>query len=178
MLLTDTVSLAEYKNHIYRFSYIINEIVEYLTCKKHLGECLKIANCFALKVIAPYHVPFSDSSRLISSHFLFPLIFKFPCTMGENIRIFHIEIIYFIGCNITTVIVIIFTKSTFELFDQLIPEIRTYLDSGVSNSVYCSILGRNLSAQSGGIFFKLFFERDVLRIQDIKIVIHLVIFFG
>ena len=32
--------------------------------------------------------------------------------------------------------------------------------------------------ESGGIFFKLFFERDVLRIQDIKIVIHLVIFLG
>ena len=31
---------------------------------------------------------------------------------------------------------------------------------------------------SGGIFFKLFFERDVLRIQDIKIVIHLVVFLG
>ena len=51
--------------------------------------------------------------------------------MGKNIRIFHIEIIYLIGCNITAVIVIILTKSTFELFDQLIPKIRTYLDSGV-----------------------------------------------
>ena len=48
-------------------------------------------------------------------HLLFPLIFKFPCTMGEDIRIFHIEIIHLIGCNITTVIVIILTKSTFEL---------------------------------------------------------------
>ena len=37
--------------------------------------------------------------------------------MGKNIRIFHIEIIYLIGGNITTVIVIIFTESTFELFD-------------------------------------------------------------
>lgn len=51
--------------------------------------------------------------------------------MGEDIRIFHIEIIHFIGCNITTVIVIIFTESPLELFNQLIPEIRTYLDSGI-----------------------------------------------
>ena len=50
-------------------------------------------------------------------------MFKFPCTMGEDIRIFHIEIIYLIGGNITAVIVIILTKSTFELLDQLIPEI-------------------------------------------------------
>ena len=64
-------------------------------------------------------------------HLLFPLIFKFPGTMGKNIRIFHIEIIYLIGGNITAVIVIILTKSTFELLNQLIPEIRTYLDSGV-----------------------------------------------
>ena len=35
--------------------------------------------------------------------------------MGEDIRIFHIEIIHFIGCNITTVIVIIFTERTFKL---------------------------------------------------------------
>jgi DNA-binding XRE family transcriptional regulator len=48
-------------------------------------------------------------------HLLFPLIFKFPGTMGKNIRIFHIEIIYLIGGNITAVIVIILTKSTFEL---------------------------------------------------------------
>ena len=51
--------------------------------------------------------------------------------MGENIRIFHIKIIHLIGYNITTVIVVIFTESTFELFNQLIPKIRTYLDSGV-----------------------------------------------
>ena len=25
------------------------------------------------------------------SHLLFPLIFKFPCTIGENIRILHIQ---------------------------------------------------------------------------------------
>ena len=49
--------------------------------------------------------------------------------MGENIRILHIEIIHLIGCNITAVIVIIFTKSTFELLNQFITEIRTYLDS-------------------------------------------------
>ena len=49
------------------------------------------------------------------SHLLFPLIFKFPGTMGKNIRIFHIEIIYLIGGNITAVMVIILTKSTFEL---------------------------------------------------------------
>ena len=29
---------------------------------------------------------FLSSCRLISPHFLFSLIFKFPCTMGENIR--------------------------------------------------------------------------------------------
>ena len=57
--------------------------------------------------------PFLSPNRLILSHFLFPLIFKFPCTMGENIRILHIEIIHLIGCNITTVIVIILTESTF-----------------------------------------------------------------
>ena len=80
-----------------------------------------------------FHImwPFLRASRLISSHLLFPLIFKFPCTIGENIRVFHIEIIHLIGCNITTVIVIIFTESPLELFNQLIPEIRTYLDSGV-----------------------------------------------
>ena len=44
--------------------------------------------------------------------------------MGEDIRIFHIEIIHLIGCNITAVIVIIFTESTFELLYQLVPEIR------------------------------------------------------
>ena len=71
-----------------------------------------------------FHImwPFLRASRLISSHLLFPLIFKFPCTMGENIRILHIEIIHLIGGNITTVIVVIFTESTFELFNQLIPK--------------------------------------------------------
>ena len=37
------------------------------------------------------------------------------------------------------VIVIIFTESTFELLDQLIPEIRTYLDSGVQQ--FCIVDG-------------------------------------
>ena len=122
---------------------------------------------------------FLSSGKLISPHLLFPLIFKFPCTMGENIRIFHIEIIYLIGGNITAVIVIILTKSTFELLDQLIPEIRTYLDSGVQQ--FCILFRfrtKFFFPESGGIFFKLFFERDVLRIQDIKIVIHLVVFLG
>ena len=99
--------------------------------------------------------------------------------MGEDIRIFHIEIIHLIGCNITTVIVIIFTESTFELFDQLIPKIRTYLDSGVQQ--FCILFRfrtKFFFPESGGVFFKLFLERDVLRIQDIKIVIHLVIFLG
>ena len=99
--------------------------------------------------------------------------------MGEDIRIFHIEIIHLIGCNITTVIVIILTKSTFELLDQLIPEIRTYLDSGVQQ--FCLLFRfrtKFFFPESGGVFFKLFLERDVLRIQDIKIAIHLVIFFG
>ena len=53
--------------------------------------------------------------------------------MEEDIKIFHIEIIHLIGCNITTVIVIIFTESTFELFDQLIPkhpELREYRKGG------------------------------------------------
>ena len=36
--------------------------------------------------------------------FLFPLIFKFPGTMREAIGIFHIEIIHFMGCDITIVI--------------------------------------------------------------------------
>ena len=82
-----------------------------------------------------FHImwPFLSPSRLISPHFLFSLIFKFPCTMGENIRVFHIEIIHLIGCNITTVIVIIFTKNTFELLNQLISEIRTYLNSGTNS---------------------------------------------
>ena len=44
---------------------------------------------------------FISPSRLISPYFPFPLIFQFPCTMGEDIRIFHIEIIHLIGCNIT-----------------------------------------------------------------------------
>ena len=108
---------------------------------------------------------FLSSSRLISSNFLFSLMFKFPCTMGEDIRIFHIEIIYLIGGNITAVIVIILTKSTFELLDQLIPEIRTYLDSGVQQ--FCILFRfrtKFFFPESGGIFFKLFFERDVLRI--------------
>ena len=99
--------------------------------------------------------------------------------MGENIRILHIEIIHLIGCNITTVIIVIFTKSTFELFNQLIPEIRTYLDSGIQQ--FCVLFWfrtKFFFPESGGIFFKLFFERDVLRIQDIKIVIHLVVFLG
>jgi hypothetical protein len=42
--------------------------------------------------------------------------------MGKNIRIFHIEIIYLIGCNITAVIVIIITKSTFETVRSAYPE--------------------------------------------------------
>ena len=99
--------------------------------------------------------------------------------MGENIRVFHIEIIHLIGCNITTVIVIIFTESPLELFNQLIPEIRTYLDSGVQQlCILFRFRTKFFFPESGGIFFKLFFERDVLRIQDIQIVIHLVIFFG
>ena len=59
----------------------------------------------------------ADVMKNSQVYFLFSLIFKFPYTMGEDIRIFHIEIIHLIGCNITTVIVIIFTESTFELFD-------------------------------------------------------------
>ena len=77
--------------------------------------------------------------------------------MGKNIRIFHIEIIYLIGCNITMVIVIIFTESTFELFDQLIPKIRTYLDSGVQQ--FCILFwfrAKFFFSESGGVFFKLF----------------------
>ena len=65
------------------------------------------------------------------SQFLFPLIFKFPGTMREAIGIFHIEIIHFMGCDITIVIVIIFTKSTFELLNQFLSESRSYLDSGI-----------------------------------------------
>ena len=38
--------------------------------------------------------------------------------MGEDIRIFHIEIIYLIGGNITAVIVIILTKSTFAIMKK------------------------------------------------------------
>ena len=99
--------------------------------------------------------------------------------MGEKIRVFHIEIIHLIGCNITAVIVIIFTENTFELFDQLIPKIRTYLDSGVQQfCILFRLRTKFFFPESGGIFFKLFFERDVLRIQDIKIVIHLVVFLG
>ena len=83
------------------------------------------------------------------------------------------------ACNITAVIVIILTKSTFELLEQLIPENRTYLDSGVQQfGILFWFRTKFFFPESGGIFFKLFFERDVLRIQDIKIVIHLVIFFG
>ena len=85
--------------------------------------------------------------------------------MGENIRILHIEIIHLIGCNITTVIVIIFTESTFELFEQLNPKIRTYLDSGVQQ--FCILFRfrtKFFFQESGSIFLKLFFERDVLRI--------------
>jgi hypothetical protein len=85
--------------------------------------------------------------------------------MRENIRILHIEIIHLIGCNITAVIVIILTESTFELFDQLIPKIRTYLDSGVQQ--FCILFRfrtKFFFSESGSIFFKLFFERDVLRI--------------
>lgn len=76
--------------------------------------------------------------------------------MGENIRILHIEIIHLIGCNITAVIVIIFTKSTFELLNQLITEIRTYLDSGIQQ--FCVLFWfrtKFFFPESGGIFFKL-----------------------
>ena len=45
-------------------------------------------------------------------HLLFFLIFKFPGTMGENIRIFHIKIIHLIGGNITMVIVVIFARKS------------------------------------------------------------------
>ena len=51
--------------------------------------------------------------------------------MRENIRILHIKIVYLFGCNVTAVIVIIFTKSCFELGNQIIPEIWADLDSGV-----------------------------------------------
>ena len=75
--------------------------------------------------------------------------------MGEDIRIFHIEIIHLIGCNITTVIVIIFTESTFKLFDQLIPKIRTYLDSGVQQfCVLFWIRTKFFFPESNGVFFK------------------------
>ena len=113
---------------------------------------------------------FLSPSRLISPYFLFSLIFKFPCTMGEDIRIFYIEIIHLIGCNITTVIVIIFTESIFELFDQLIPKIRTYLDSGVQQfCVLFWIRTKFFFPESSGVFFELFFKGDVLRIKNIKI---------
>ena len=122
---------------------------------------------------------FLSPSRLISPNFLFSLIFKFPCTMGEDIRIFHIEIIHFIGCNITTVIVIIFIECTFELLYQFVPKIRTYLDSGIQQfCVLFRIRMKFFFSESGGVFFKLLFKGEVLRIQDIKIVIHLVIFLG
>ena len=59
------------------------------------------------------------------------------------------------------------------------PKIRTYLDSGIQQ--FCVLFWfrtKFFFPESGGIFFKLFFERDVLRIQDIKIVIHLAVFLG
>ena len=85
--------------------------------------------------------------------------------MGEDIRIFHIEIIHLIGCNITAVIVIIFTESTFELLYQLVPEIRTYLDSGIQQfCVLFWIRTKFFFPESSGVFFKLLFKGDVLRI--------------
>lgn len=75
--------------------------------------------------------------------------------MGENIRIFHIKIIHLIGGNITAMIVIILTKSTFELLNQLIPKIRTYLDSGVQQ--FCILFWfrtKFFFPESGNIFFK------------------------
>ena len=103
---------------------------------------------------------FLSPSRLISPNFLFSLIFKFPCTMGEDIRIFHIEIIHLIGCNITTVIVIIFTESTFELFDQLSRKSGRIWILVHSNSVYCSGSGWNFSSRKAAASFLSCFLRE------------------
>ena len=88
------------------------------------------------------------------------LIFKFPVTMGENIRIFHIEIIHLIGCNITTVIVIIFTKNTFELLNQLISEIRTYLNSGTNSLMRSKPASEDKSPPSKFILICLLLSND------------------
>ena len=85
----------------------------------------------------------------------------------------------FLDCIDAQEVVIIFTESTFKLFDQLIPKIRTYLDSGVQQfCVLFWIRTKFFFPESNGVFFKLFFKGDVLRIKNIKIVIHLVIFLG
>ena len=66
--------------------------------------------------------------------------------MGEDIRIFPIEIIHFIGCNITTVIVIIFTESPLSCSISLSRKsgriwILTSLQNTVINSFVCDISG-------------------------------------
>ena len=63
--------------------------------------------------------------------------------MEEDIKIFHIEIIHFIGCNITTVIVIIFTESTFELSQnnykkEVTKQMDTWLDAVRNIRNYCA----------------------------------------
>ena len=103
---------------------------------------------------------FLSPSRLISPNFLFSLIFKFPCTMGEDIRIFHIEIIHFIGCNITTVIVIIFIERTFELLYQLVPKIRTYLDSGIQQFCVLFRIRMKFSSRKAAASFLSCFLRE------------------
>ena len=63
--------------------------------------------------------------------------------MEEDIKIFHIEIIHLIGCNITTVIVIIFTESTFELSQnnykkEVTKQMDTWLDAVRNLRNYCA----------------------------------------
>ena len=70
--------------------------------------------------------------------------------MGEDIRIFHIEIIHLIGCNITTVIVIIFTERTFELLFPWFQFFNFFGNSGKLLIQFYMLDG----IQNTGFFFK------------------------
>ena len=67
------------------------------------------------KITILYHMIFSQSEQADFVASPVSSDIQVPRHDGKNIRIFHIEIIYLIGGNITAVMVIILTKSTFEL---------------------------------------------------------------
>ena len=110
-------------------------------------------------VTIPYIWLFLSSSRLILPHFLFSLIFKFPCTMREKHQdLPHWDnpphwLQYHVGDSHN-----IYRKYLWAVRSAYPEKSGRIWILVSSNSVYCSGSGRNFFfPESGGIFFKLFF---------------------